>query len=280
MSITYSQAQIRRLKELEADPADMAACFTDPAQRDQTFQDLAKGLVTRERAKLQAYRDGQRRPDLCILENRLAETLTAKGFIQVTTPIIMSNEHLARMGIDQDHPLSDQVYWLGKSKCLRPMLAPHLYYVVKDMLRLWGGPVGLFEVGPCFRKETQGAAHSSEFTMLNVAEFGTPMEQRQERLREMAAWVMNGVGITDYKIQVETSNVYGDTIDVVAGPDELEVASCALGPHFLDPAWGITDTWVGLGFGLERLVMAAGGFTSLGRIGRSLTYLNGLRLNV
>ena len=278
--MNYTQTQIQRLKELEADPAELERSFEDKEGRDRIFQELTRELVERERERLADFRQGPARPVVCLLENRLAELLTARGFVQVQTPIIMSASLLARMGIDHSHPLSEQIYWIGRSKCLRPMLAPHLYYVVRDLLRLWGAPVGLFEVGPCFRKETKGASHSSEFTMLNLAEFGTPMEERRERLSELAGLVMAETGIEDYVIEEENSEVYGETIDVLAGPDKLEVASCALGPHDLDSKWGITDTWVGLGFGLERLAMAAGGFSSLGRVGRSLAYLNGIRLNI
>ena len=53
-----------------------------------------------------------------------------------------------------------------------------------------------------------------------------------------------------------------------------------MGPHALDRPWRITDAWVGIGFGLERLIMAAEGSESLARLGRSLSYLDGIRLNI
>ena len=37
------------------------------------------------------------------------------------------------------------------------------------------------------------------------------------------------------------------------------MASGAMGSHPLDLAWGTTDTWVGIGFGLERPVTMTGG---------------------
>ena len=40
------------------------------------------------------------------------------------------------------------------------------------------------------------------------------------------------------------------------------------------------EAWVGIGFGLERLLMVAGGSQNLKRIGRSLSYLDGIRLNI
>jgi phenylalanyl-tRNA synthetase alpha chain len=53
-----------------------------------------------------------------------------------------------------------------------------------------------------------------------------------------------------------------------------------MGPHPLDIAWGITDTWVGIGFGLERLLMTAAGESSIGRFGKNLSCINGVRLNL
>jgi len=137
----------------------------------------------------------------------------------------MSRAHLAKMGVDATHDLNSQVFWLDARRCLRPMLAPHLYYVLKDLLRLWEKPVRIFEVGPCFRKETQGAQHANEFTMLNLVEMGLPEANRSDRLAELAALVMKTAGISDYEQEVESSAVYGDTLDIVAGRDRLEVAS-------------------------------------------------------
>jgi phenylalanyl-tRNA synthetase alpha chain len=160
------------------------------------------------------------------------------------------------------------------------MLAPHLYFVLKDLLRLWEKPVRIFEVGPCFRKESQGAQHSSEFTMLNLVEMGLPESSRGERIRELADLIVRTAGVKDYLLETEKSEVYGETLDVVSTGTNIEMGSGAMGPHFLDRAWKITDTWVGIGFGLERLLMASEGKASLGRMGRSLTYLDGIRLNV
>ena len=66
----------------------------------------------------------------------------------------------------------------------------------------------------------------------------------------------------------------------MAGEDQVEVGSAAMGPHPLDRPWKITDTWVGIGFGLERLLMVAQNSNNLAKTGRSLTYLDGIRLNI
>ena len=184
------------------------------------------------------------------------------------------------MSIDDHHPLATQIFWLGKDRCLRPMLAPHLYFVLKDLLRIWEKPVRIFEIGSCFRKESQGAQHANEFTMLNLVEMGLDSEIRQNRLEDLAALIARTAGIDNYGFQPVDSAVYGETVDIVAGDDRLEIGSSAMGPHVLDQAWQVTDAWVGIGFGLERLLMVAENINSLGKVGRSLGYLDGIRLNL
>jgi phenylalanyl-tRNA synthetase alpha chain len=160
------------------------------------------------------------------------------------------------------------------------MLAPHLYFVLKDLLRLWDKPVRLFEIGSCFRKESQGSQHANEFTMLNLVEMGVEKDIRQSRLEELTSLVVAAAGIGNYKFQTIDSAVYGDTVDIVAGEKQIEIGSSAMGPHALDQAWQITDAWVGIGFGLERMLMVAENIKSLGRVGKSLGYLDGIRLNI
>jgi pyrrolysyl-tRNA synthetase-like protein len=160
------------------------------------------------------------------------------------------------------------------------MLAPHLYFVLKDLLRLWEKPVRIFEIGSCFRKESQGAQHANEFTMLNLVEMGLEEADRQTRLEELATLVTEAAGVDEFVFQPVESTVYGETIDILAGENRIEIASSAMGPHVLDQAWQITDAWVGIGFGLERLLMVAENINSMGKLGRSLGYLDGIRLNI
>jgi phenylalanyl-tRNA synthetase alpha chain len=277
--ITWTEIQAKRLKTLGAGQEILEKGFDTSEERDKVFQDLEKQLVRRHRTRLEDLRNHRFRPGLCELESRLVKAVTDQGFVQVTTPIIMSRGLLAKMSVDENHSLSSQVFWLDKAKCLRPMLAPHLYFVLKDLLRLWERPVRIFEVGPCFRKESQGAQHASEFTMLNIVEMGTPLEERQERLKSLSAAVMDAAEIDTYAYAFESSEVYGETMDVVT-PGDVEVASGAMGPHALDKAWRITENWVGIGFGLERLLMVRDGTPNLGSVGRSLTYLDGVPLNI
>lgn len=278
--MVWSDIQLRRLKELEADRHELDMVFESSAERDKTFQKLEKNLIKKARSMLKEFREQHRIPRLCRLESDLVKALTSKGFVQVVTPTIMSRVLLAKMTIDEKHPLFSQVYWLDRDRCLRPMLAPHLYYILKDLLRLWERPVRIFEVGSCFRKESQGSKHSSEFTMLNLVEMGLPLEDRTARLEELTAIVADTAGLEHYNFETEISTVYGETIDITAGVDNIEVGSSAMGPHPLDAAWRITDTWVGIGFGLERLLMVRDKSQNLAKIGRSLSYLDSIRLNI
>jgi len=280
LSISWSETQHRRLNELEAAERDLKRKFDTEQDRDRAFQLLEQDLVRSARQKLDELRSGSRRPRLCRLESRLANVLTDNGFVQVTTPTIMSKGLLAKMSIDDHHQLASQIFWLGKDRCLRPMLAPHLYYVLKDLVRLWEKPVRIFEIGSCFRRESQGAQHANEFTMLNLVEMGLAADLRRQRLDELATLITATAGIDHYTFESIDSTVYGETLDIVAGENGLEIGSSAMGPHALDRAWQITDAWVGIGFGLERLLMVAENINSLGRAGRSLGYLDGIRLNV
>ncbi|MDJ0782747.1 MAG: pyrrolysine--tRNA(Pyl) ligase large subunit [Desulfosarcinaceae bacterium] len=276
---SWTDIQHRRLVELGAAEAVLQQAFSDDAARNNAFQKQVTALTRLGRGRLAQLRSTHRRPALCRLEHRLTEALTGLGFVQVSTPVLLSRGLLAKMGVTTDHPLNKQIYWVERDKCLRPMLAPHLYYVMKDLLRLWEKPVAIFEIGPCFRRESEGARHSSEFTMLNLCEFGLPEVQRRQRIENLADVIMAQAKITAYAFETETSAVYGTTVDVVAA-DGLELGSGAMGPHPLDRAWKITDTWVGIGFGLERLLMATEGGSHLSRHGRSLAYLDGVRLNI
>jgi len=274
---TWTLIQKQRLQELNASEVQQKMCFESQQDRDRAFQGQERLLVHQGKIRLQELRDSKKRPSLCVIEQKLVEALTQKGFIQVVTPTIISKTALAKMSVSDDHPLFAQVFWLDPKRCLRPMLAPNLYTLWKDLLRLWEKPIRIFEIGTCYRKESKGALHLNEFTMLNLTELGLPEDQRQQRLEELAALVMDTVGIIDYQLELTTSVVYGDTLDVVKG---IELGSSAMGPHVLDNQWGITDPWVGIGFGLERLLMIKEKVQNVQSMGRSLTYLDGVRLNI
>jgi phenylalanyl-tRNA synthetase alpha chain len=251
--------------------------FASPHEREDSFKKIEEKLVKENKDRLanlskQTYQSSLRR-----LEFSVVKLLNELEFIEVITPIKLAKGNLEKMGINEEDPLWQQIYWVDDGKyCLRPMLAPNLYYLLSRFERVLSNPIKIFEVGTCFRKESRGSKHLSEFTMLNLVELEI-QGNSEERLKFLIEKVMNGLEI-DYEIEEEDSAVYGKTIDIIV--DGTEVGSAAIGPHPLDSAWNITGSWVGVGFGLERLVMCREGFNNIKRIGRSLIYQDGVRLNI
>jgi pyrrolysyl-tRNA synthetase-like protein len=280
LTTSWTPIQQKRLKELNASVEQLKKSFEAPSERNRAYQELEQSLVQAGKEHLEGLRTFHRRPALCRLEDNLIHALTRQGFVQVVTPILLAKGLLAKMSITDDHPLASQVFWIGDNKCLRPMLAPNLYYLLKDLLRLWKKPVRIFEVGPCFRKESQGAQHLNEFTMLNLVEMGLREDERDEHMNAFARHVMEAAGILPYGMKTTSSEVYGTTVDILVEGYDFELGSGAMGPHPLDRPWGIIDPWVGIGFGLERLLMVKEGRKNIKSVARSLTYLDGVRLNI
>lgn len=283
--LTWTQTQEQRLRELDADPGILSRSFTSAAERNQAFQKIEKQRVRQARADLIRFLTHTRTAQIDRLKEKITAVLMAEGFAQVTTPTIISRAALARMTITDDHPLSKQVFWLNDRQCLRPMLAPNLYSLMRDFSRLTHRPIRFFEIGSCFRKESDGARHTNEFTMLNLVEMGSDTPELSaadllDRLRDLAVRVTRAAGITDIRFETEESDVYGSTLDLIHLPCGTELASGAVGPHPLDAAWGITECWAGMGFGIERLMMAARGGRTIGKWAKSLAYQDGTRLTL
>ena len=274
--LTLTQAQ--RLRELGADPIELERAFHSVADRDAAFKRAEDDLARAGRQHLGELRERRRAPQLVELELELRRTLIDAGFVQVVTPLIIGGEALEKMGVGHGHPLRQQVFWLEDGRCLRPMLAPNLYTLLRRLGRLWSRPFGIFEIGPCFRRDSKGSRHLNEFTMLNLVELGLPEEECGARLEELADVVVKSAGLREYTIARTVSEVYGPMLDIEVGGSE--VCSAAAGPHPIDGNWGIVEPWVGLGFGLERLIMAREGYPNIERAGRSLTYVDGVRLNI
>jgi len=272
----FTVTQKQRLTELDTAEDIEGFEFSDEEERDLSFKKIHQQLVSKNKQRLKGLRSDSLRPAIRIIESVLVESLNKAGFVEVVTPTTLSKGMLDKMGITDGHPLRGQIYWLENNICLRPMLAPNLYHLLGHVVRTWPCPIRIFEVGQCFRKESKGSRHLSEFTMLNVVEMGIDGDP-QARLAEIADLVMGPVGLA-YRLHTEGSEVYGSTTDVVV--DDLEIASGATGPHFLDANWNVADNWAGLGVGLERLVMLKEGFKNIRRAGRSLSYLDGARLNI
>ena len=273
--------QLERLNELNGDPNTAEMEFADSVERDQAFRKLEKELVRRSRGAIRDLLSDRHMTKSAEVGQMLEQWLMDQGYTKVMTPTIITKEMLAKMTIDEFHHLSEQVFWLDKKRCLRPMLAPNLYVVMRELKRITGEPVKIYEIGSCFRKESQGAQHMNEFTMLNCVELAAVKDGEQvDELKRLAREAMKALGVPEdsYELVVEESTVYGSTVDIEI--NGIEVASGSYGPHFLDSQWGVFDTWVGIGFGIERLTMALSESRTIKRYGRSITFIDGQPLNI
>lgn len=274
MGLGFTDPQIQHLIEYgDTNWSDLE--FEDAAARDRRFSKEMSKVQAANHECISCLIANPRRHDLAALEARIAEKLIARGFIEVKTPIIISTSALAKMTITPDHPLYKQVFFIDDKRCLRPMLAPNLYKVMRELRDHTPGSVKIFEIGSCFRKESKSNRHLEEFTMLNLVDLG-PEGDAVECLKDYIDDVMTAAGL-EYTLVREESDVYVETLDVEI--DGTEVASGAVGPHKLDAAHDIHEPWSGVGFGLERLLMLAEGKSSVRKTGKSLTYLNGYKID-
>jgi pyrrolysyl-tRNA synthetase-like protein len=279
MEEKFTVAQSQRLTELNGNPKETSQTFDTAEQRNLAFKKLELTLVKENKAKLANLLQKTHKPLTIQIEEAMTAWLTGADFTRVSTPVLITADMLAKMTITSDHPLTDQVFWVDNKHCMRPMLAPNLYEVMRNLFAITNQPVRIFEIGSCFRKESQGAKHMNEFTMLNLVELaGVKDGEQMARLEALAHSAMEAVGIDHYEIEVEKSEVYGETLDIVV--DGMELASGAYGPHPLDSAWGIFDPWVGIGLGLERIAMLKGEYQTIKRAGKSIAYLDGIPLKL
>lgn len=280
MKEMMTETQIKRLVELNADKDDLDRRFESKTDRDAFYRKREKHYADINRQRIKDCLNISHEVALVTVQKRVSQWLTEKKqFTQVATPAFITKDMLSKMTITPEHALYNQVFWIDDKKCLRPMLAPNLYELMRDLKRTTRQPVRIFEVGSCFRKESQGSQHLNEFTMLNLVQFGGIEEGTQMQiLKDMATEAMDFLHIENYELVMENSEVYNETLDIVV--DGMEIASCSFGPHSLDERWGVFDAWVGMGFGIERLAMAMNDYNNIKRVGRSLTYFDGARLTV
>lgn len=277
----FTVTQAERIGELNGTPEDINMEFETTEERDQMFRKMEKEMVRESRRKIKELLDTKHITQSVEVGRSLETWLMGEGYTKVVTPTIITKDLLAKMTIDEFHHLSEQVFWLDKKRCLRPMLAPNLYIVMRELKRITNEPVKIFEIGSCFRKESQGAQHMNEFTMLNCVELAAVKDGDQvEELKRLAHAAMEALGVPEeeYELVVEDSTVYGSTVDIEI--NGMEVASGSYGPHFLDAQWGVFDTWVGIGFGIERLTMALNKSKTIKRYGKSITFIDGQPLNI
>ncbi|WP_135610773.1 pyrrolysine--tRNA(Pyl) ligase [Methanococcoides sp. AM1] len=268
--VKYSPSQIERLKTLMA-PGDKI-----PVQGElPEFRELEKELIQRRRQDLISMYEEDREDRLGKLERTITEFFVERGFLEIKSPIMIPFEYVERMGIDKDDHLYKQIFRVGDNMCLRPMLAPCLYNYLRKLDKVLPDPIRIFEIGPCYRKESDGSRHLEEFTMLNFCQMGSNCTR--ENLEGTISEFLEYLGI-EYQIEADDCMVYGDTIDIMHG--DLELSSAVVGPIPLDREWGVDKPWIGAGFGLERLLKVKHDYTNIRRASRSELYYNGINTNL
>lgn len=266
----FSPSQRKRLEALlVSDEIDLDDPTLPP------FEELEAELVARRKAEFVDIYENSREHMLAKLERDISAFLISKGFIEIKSSILIPEEYILRMGIDKDVELSKQVFRTDDGQCLRPMLAPVLYNYLRRLDKIVPDPVKIFEIGPCYRKESDGSSHLEEFTMVNFCQMGSG--STRENLVQLIDEFLTHLGIS-YEIEGDECMVYGATVDVMHG--DLELSSAVVGPVPMDMDWGIDKPWIGAGFGLERLLKAKHNFKNIKRGSRSEFYYNGIHTNL
>ncbi len=268
--IEYTDSQKGRIKALLTPTDDMA--FPEGLPE---FKELESMLVKKRKEDLRKMYEDDREHGLAQLERKISMFLVERGFAEVRTSILIPPEYIERMGITEDDPLSKQIFRVDGKLCLRPMLAPGLYNYLRRFDKVLPDPIRIFEIGTCYRKESDGSAHLEEFTMLNFCQMGSGCNR--ENLIALIDELLEFLGI-EYEIEGDSCMVYGDTIDIMHG--DLELSSAVVGPIDQDIDWGVNKPWMGAGFGLERLLKVKHKYSNIKRGSRSETYYNGINLNL
>jgi len=261
----FTQSQLDRLETLvfSGDKTSLNAGLS--------FRELESELLARRKEDLKRIYVEERENNLGKLEREITKFFIEKGFLEIKSPILIPAEYVERMGIDNDTELSKQVFRVDKNLCLRPMLAPGLYNYLHKLDKVLPDPIKIFEIGPCYRKESDGKDHLEEFTMLNFCQMGSNCNR--EELEILIKEFLDFLNI-DFEIVGDSCMVYGETLDVMHG--NLELSSAVVGPIPLDREWGINKPWIGAGFGLERLLKVIHNFKNVKRAARSESYYNGV----
>ena len=239
------------------------------------FAALEAELTARRKQELCDIYENSREHMLAKLERDISAFLISKGFIEIKSSLLIPEEYIIRMGIDKDVELSKQVFRTDDGQCLRPMLAPVLYNYLRRLDKILPDPIKIFEIGPCYRKESDGSSHLEEFTMVNFCQMGEG--STRENLVQLIDEFLTHLGIS-YKIEGDECMVYGATLDVMHG--DLELSSAVVGPVPMDIDWGVNKPWIGAGFGLERLLKVRHNFKNIKRGSRSEFYYNGIHTSL
>ncbi|MCD4704100.1 MAG: pyrrolysine--tRNA(Pyl) ligase [Methanosarcinaceae archaeon] len=267
----YTRSQTERISTLVSPKDDRSLPEELPE-----FKELESMLIKRRKDDLRKVYEESREDHLGKLERTITEFFVERGFLEVKAPIMIPLEYIERMGIEKEDPLFQQIFRIeGTNMCLRPMLAPGLYNCLHKFDNVLPDPVRIFEIGPCYRKESEGKEHLEEFTMLNFCQMGS--RSTRENLVGIIDEFLEYLGV-EYEIVADSCMVYGDTIDVMHG--DLEISSAVVGPIPQDMDWGVNKPWIGAGFGLERLLKVKHDYKNIKRASRSGSYYNGITTNL
>ncbi|NLI61876.1 MAG: pyrrolysine--tRNA(Pyl) ligase [Methanosarcinaceae archaeon] len=238
------------------------------------FEVLEKELVERRKKDVCKIYETSREDMLAALERDISEFLRSEGFMEIKSSILIPEEYLLQMGIDPETDEDYKVFKTNGNMYLRPMLAPVLYNYLRRFDKILPDPVKIFEVGTCYRRESDSSNHLEEFTMVNFCQMGDGANA--ENLMEIIDSFLKHLGI-EYTTEGDSCLVYGNTVDIMHG--DMELSSAVVGPVPMDIDWGINKPWIGAGFGLERLLKAKHGFKNVKRGSRSELYYNGNYIN-
>jgi pyrrolysyl-tRNA synthetase len=245
------------------------------SKEKRSFGELESILLTERKKDIRGMYEDSRENQLGKLERTITEFFVDMGFLEVKSPILIPFEYMERMGVGEDKKLSEQIFRVDDNMCLRPMLAPGLYNHLRKFDNVLPDPVRIFEIGPCYRKESDGNSHLEEFTMLNFCQMGSKCTR--ENLEYLIKEFLEFLGI-EYEIVEDSCMVYGQTIDIMH--KNMELSSAVVGPIPMDMDWGVNKPWIGAGFGLERLLKAKHDFKNIKRAARSESYYNGVSINL
>jgi Pyrrolysyl-tRNA synthetase (EC 6.1.1.-) len=245
------------------------------SKEKRSFGELESILLTDRKKDIREVYENSRENLLGKLERTITEFFVDMGFLEVKSPILIPFEYMERMGVGEDKKLSEQIFRVGENMCLRPMLAPGLYNHLRKFDNVLPDPVRIFEIGPCYRRESDGNSHLEEFTMLNFCQMGSKCTR--DNLEYIIDEFLEFLGI-DYEIMEDSCMVYGETIDIMH--KNMELSSAVVGPIPMDMDWGVNKPWIGAGFGLERLLKAKHDFKNIKRAARSESYYNGISINL
>ncbi|TGC08999.1 pyrrolysine--tRNA(Pyl) ligase [Methanolobus halotolerans] len=262
----FTQSQKNRILSLLG-PGEMVSF----SKEKRSFAELESALMSQRKKDIREMYENSRENLLGKLERTITEFFVDMGFLEVKSPILIPFEYMERMGVGEDKKLSEQIFRVGDNMCLRPMLAPGLYNHLRKFDNVLPDPVRIFEIGPCYRKESDGNSHLEEFTMLNFCQMGSRCTK--EELEFLIGEFLDFLGI-EYEIVPDSCMVYGATMDVMY--KNMELSSAVVGPIPMDMDWGIDKPWIGAGFGLERLLKAKHNYKNIKRAARSESYYNGI----